>query len=318
MTPAARAQGAIDILACLELTQQPVDRFLRDFFRARRYAGAKDRRAIGERVFDILRHRARFAHRMGDPTPRALMIAALLAEGADPAALFTGGYGPAPLNDAERAAIAAAPAPPPPHVAGEYPEWLTPSLAHAFGPRLAEEMAALQARAPVDLRVNTLKAARADVLTALQAQGFAAAPTPYSPVGIRIPPGEGSAALAASPLFLSGAFEFQDEAAQLASLLAQVKPGIRVLDLGTGAGGKALAMAAAMNNDGAILAFDDNAKRLAPLAGRATRGRAPLASSPPPSGAARCGATASSTGSFSMRLAAAAAPGGASQNYAGA
>jgi 16S rRNA (cytosine967-C5)-methyltransferase len=271
MTPTARIQAAIDILAALEQTQQPVDRFLRDFFRARRYAGSGDRRAIGERVFDILRHRARFAHRMGDASPRALMIAALLAEGADPAALFTGGYGPAPLSDAERAAIAAAPGPPPPHVAGEYPEWLAPSLARAFGPRLAEEMAALQARAPVDLRVNTLKAARADVLAALQGPGFAAAPTPHSPVGIRIPPGEGSAALAASPLFLSGAFEFQDEAAQIAALLAGARPGLRVLDLAAGAGGKALAMAAAMNNDGEILAFDDNPKRLAPLAQRAAR-----------------------------------------------
>jgi 16S rRNA (cytosine967-C5)-methyltransferase len=132
-------------------------------------------------------------------------------------------------------------------------------------------MAALQARAPVDLRVNTLKAARADVLAALQGPGFAAAPTPHSPVGIRIPPGEGSAALAASPLFLSGAFEFQDEAAQIAALLAGARPGLRVLDLAAGAGGKALAMAAAMNNDGEILAFDDNPKRLAPLAQRAAR-----------------------------------------------
>jgi 16S rRNA (cytosine967-C5)-methyltransferase len=271
MTPAARLQAAIDILAGLEGTQQPADRYLKDFFRARRYAGAKDRRAISERVFDILRHRARFAHRMGDAAPRALAIAALLAEGDDPAALFSGGYGPAPLTDAERAAIAKAPPPPPPHVAGEYPQWLAPSLEASFGAHLAEEMAALQARAPVDLRVNTLKAARPQVLAALQAQGFAAAPTPYSPIGIRLPPGEGGAALATSPLFLSGAFEFQDEAAQIAALLAGAAPGMRVLDLAAGAGGKALAMAAAMDNRGEILAFDDSPARLAPLAERAAR-----------------------------------------------
>jgi 16S rRNA (cytosine967-C5)-methyltransferase len=271
MTPAARLQAAIDILAGLEQKQQPVDRFLRDFFRARRYAGSGDRRAIAGRVFDILRHRARFAHRMGGASPRALMIAALLAEGEDPAVLFSGGYGPAPLTDAERAAIAATPPPAPPQVAGEYPPWLEPSLARAFGSRLAEEMQALQTRAPVDLRVNTLKATRPEVLAGLQAQGFAAAPTPYSPIGIRIPPGEGSAALSASPLFLSGAFEFQDEAAQIASLLAGAQPGMTVLDLAAGAGGKALAMAAAMENRGAILAFDDDARRLKPLAGRAAR-----------------------------------------------
>ena len=96
-----------------------------------------------------------------------------------------------------------------------------------------------------------------DVLAALKAEGFAAVPTPHSPIGIRIPPGEGSTALAGSPLFLSGAFEFQDEAAQIASLLAGARPGMRVLDLAAGAGGKALAMAAAMNNDGHVLAFDD-------------------------------------------------------------
>jgi 16S rRNA (cytosine967-C5)-methyltransferase len=271
MTPAARAQAAIDILAALDQTQQPVDRYLKDFFRARRYAGSKDRRAIAERVFDILRHRARFAHRMGDASARALMIAALLADGEDPAALFLGGYGPEPLSDAERAAIAATPPPAPPHVVGEYPEWLASSLGRAFGDALAEEMAALQDRAPVDLRVNTLKAARPEVLAGLQAEGFAAMATPHSPIGIRIPPGEGSAALAQSPLFLAGAFEFQDEAAQIASLLAGAQPGTRVLDLAAGAGGKALAMAAAMHNRGEILAFDDAPKRLAPLAERAAR-----------------------------------------------
>lgn len=271
MTPAARIQAAIDILAVLEQTQQPTDRFLRDWFRARRYAGSKDRRAISERVFDILRHRARFAHRMGDANPRALMIASLLAGREDPAALFTGGYGPAPLTQAEHGAIAATPPPAPPHVAGEYPLWLEPSLLRAFGDTLPKEMTALQARAPVDLRVNTLEAARPNVLAGLKAEGFAVEVTPYSPIGIRILPGEGSAALAQSPLFLAGAFEFQDEAAQIASLLAQAKPGMRVLDLAAGAGGKALAMAAAMRNQGSILAFDDNPRRLAPLKERAAR-----------------------------------------------
>jgi 16S rRNA (cytosine967-C5)-methyltransferase len=271
MTPAARIQAAIDILAGLAATQQPADRYLRDFFRARRYAGSRDRRAVSELVFEVMRHRSVFAHRMGDDSARALAIGALLAAGEDPAALFTGGYGPEPLTAAEQTAIAATPPPAPPHVRGEYPQWLEPSLARAFGPRLAEEMQALQTRAPVDLRVNTLKASRPNVLAALKAEGFAATPAPWSPVGIRIPPGEGSAMLAKSQLFLSGAFEFQDEAAQIASLLAEAKPGMRVLDLAAGAGGKALAMAAAMNNTGEILAFDDNPKRLAPLAERAER-----------------------------------------------
>jgi len=271
MTPAARAQAAIDIIAALDTTQQPVDRYLKDFFRARRYAGSKDRRAIAEMVFDVMRRRSMLAHRMGTDGARALVIAALLAAGDDPDALFTGGYGPAPLSDGERAAINATPGPAPAHVVGEYPAWLEASLTRAFGDDLTGEMAALQTRAPVDLRVNTLKATRADVLAALKAEGLKATPTPHAATGIRIPPGEGSAMLAKSALFESGAFEFQDEAAQVASLLADAKPGMRVLDLAAGAGGKALAMAAAMNNDGYILAFDDSAKRLAPLATRAAR-----------------------------------------------
>src|SRR5436190_14394803 len=109
MTPAARTQAAIDILAGLAGTQQPVDRYLKDFFRARRYAGSKDRRAVGELVFEVMRHRSSFAHRMGDDSARALAIASLLASGDDPETLFTGGYGPEPLSEAERAAIAPTP-----------------------------------------------------------------------------------------------------------------------------------------------------------------------------------------------------------------
>jgi 16S rRNA (cytosine967-C5)-methyltransferase len=271
MTPAARLQMAIEILEGLGQTAQPFDRFLKDWFRSRRFAGSKDRRAIAERVFAITRRRAHLAHRMASESPRALAIASLLEEGADIDALFSGGYGPAPLTQDERGRIAAAPPPEPDWVKGEYPEWLEDELRRAFGARLLEAMTALQDRAPVDLRVNTLKAKRPEVLAALKDEGFAVQPTPHSPWGIRIPPGEGSAALAKSALFESGAFEFQDEAAQLASLLAGAEPDMRVLDLAAGAGGKALAMAAAMNDQGEILAFDDSAARLAPLAERAKR-----------------------------------------------
>lgn len=269
MTPGARLQMAIEILEGLDATAQPVDRFLKFWFRTRRFAGSGDRRAIAERVFEIQRHRAEYAHRMGDDSARALAIAS--AAGEDLAALFSGGYGPAPLTDAERAALAAMPTPAPGWVTGEYPQWLEGELQRAFGLHLADEMAALKARAPVDLRVNTLKAGRGDVLAALHADGFHAQATPHAPHGIRLPPGDGNAALARSPLFLSGAFEFQDEAAQLAAWLAGAQPGQRVLDLAAGAGGKALALAAAMQNRGTIVAFDDDPARLAPLAERAAR-----------------------------------------------
>lgn len=276
MTPAARLQMAIEILAAMGTTPQPLDRFLKQWFRSRRFAGSKDRREIGETVFTVQRARARLAHRMGDEAPRALVMALAAAQGGDLEALFSGGYGPAPLTDAERAALSRTPQPMPDWVRGEYPLWLEGELKRGFGDGLMAEMEALQARAPVDLRVNTLKATRPDVLAALTAEGFAAEPTTYSPVGIRIPPGEGSAALAKSDLFLRGAFEFQDEAAQIAALLAGARPGMTVLDLAAGAGGKALAMAAAMQDRGRILAFDDKAERMAPLAERAARAGASI------------------------------------------
>src|SRR5882672_4357254 len=107
MTPAARLQAAVEILDALSATAQPTDAYLRDWFRARRYAGSKDRAAVAERVYDVLRHRASFAWRMGGLS-RSLVIASLLAEGQSPDAidaLFTGaGYGPPALTDDERRA----------------------------------------------------------------------------------------------------------------------------------------------------------------------------------------------------------------------
>ena len=272
MTPAARLQMAIEILEALDKTAQPTDRFLKAWFRTRRFAGSKDRRAIAEQVFSVQRSRARLAHRMGSDTPRALMIAALPPE--DIEALFTGGYGPAPLTDAERAAIATPPRTEPRWVTGEYPQWLDAELRRTFGDRLPEEMAGLIGRAPTDLRVNTLKATRDNVIAALAADGIACAPTPYAPLGIRI---SGDATnLSKSALFESGAFEFQDEAAQIAAALFDVQPGMRVLDLAAGAGGKSLAFAAAMQNQGEIVASDTRGEALFELEKRAIRAGATI------------------------------------------
>ena len=274
MTPAARLQAAIDILCGLETTALPADRFLRDWFRRRRFAGSKDRAAIAERVFDVLRHRSSFAWRMQSEAPRALVIGSVLQEGQTPDSileLFSGdGYGPPPLSEAEMAAINSAPQGEPPlHVQGEYPHWLEPELQRAFGDCLLEEMRALQSRAPIDLRVNTLKATRDDVLKRLQAECYGAEPTRYSPCAIRIP--AGASGLEKTQAFASGAFELQDEASQIAALLVDARPGRCVLDLAAGAGGKSLAIAAQMQNRGEIVAFDDNPARMKPLKERAVR-----------------------------------------------
>jgi 16S rRNA (cytosine967-C5)-methyltransferase len=269
MTPGARLQAVIDILGEADRTSRPVERHLREWGRTHRFAGSKDRAAIAERVYAVLRHRSSLAWRMGSGAPRALVIASLLREGADPAALFTGGYAPAPLDDAERAAIASAPPPEPAHVRGEYPEFLEGELKRAFGDALGEEMLALQDRAPIDLRVNTLKSDREALVAALRAEGYDADATPWSPVGVRVPPGARN--LERTAEYGAGAFEFQDEAAQLAALLCGTKPGMRVLDFAAGAGGKSLALAAIMENEGEIVARDVRSDALNELGRRAMR-----------------------------------------------
>ena len=276
MTPSARIEAAIEILDALETSALPADRFIRDWFRRRRYAGSKDRAAVAERVFEILRHRGSYAWRMGSSAPRSLAIASLLRDGESAESievLFNGeSYGPAALSEEERASLLSVPQVEPPLAArGEFPEWLEPELLRAFGPALLDEMIGLQSRASIDLRVNTLKAKRKEVLSALGNEGFDAKPTPFAPFGIRIAAGSGAAALGRSKLFERGAFEFQDEAAQIAVLLVGARPGMRVLDLAAGAGGKSLALAAAMRNQGEIVASDIDAGRLAQIAQRAER-----------------------------------------------
>lgn len=281
MTPSARIQAVIEILESLSRTDQPGDRHLRDWGRAHRFAGSKDRASIGERIFTIMRHRASFAWRMQSENPRALAIASLLHENFDEPAIeniFSGEkYAPAKLSEEERAAVLVPQKSEAPlHVQGEFPEFLIGELTERFGEYLLPEMRALTERAPIDLRVNALKSSRDEVLNQLREAGHDANPAPYSPFGIRIPPGEGSAALGKSAAFENGLFEFQDEAAQIASVLCSAKPGMRVLDLAAGAGGKSLALAALMDNEGEIEARDIREQALAELAKRATRAGATI------------------------------------------
>jgi len=131
-------------------------------------------------------------------------------------------------------------------------------------------MQAMQARASVDIRVNTLKTSRDALVAALAEAGFEAAPTPRSATGLRLS-GAATGKLSATQLFLEGAFEFQDEAAQICAELCGVEPGMRVLDYAAGGGGKSLALAALMRNKGEIIAHDISAARLAMLPPRAER-----------------------------------------------
>ena len=154
---------------------------------------------------------------------------------------------------------------------GDYPEWLDPHLARVFGDERAAEGAALASRAPLDLRVNTLNAERDEATASLA--DHAPAPTRWSPVGLRIPlrPDAKNPAIHAEPAFIKGLIEIQDEGSQLAALLAGAKPGEQVVDLCAGAGGKTLALAAAMDNKGQLYATDDDKRRLAPIHDRLAR-----------------------------------------------
>jgi 16S rRNA (cytosine967-C5)-methyltransferase len=214
---------------------------------------------------------------MDADTPRARVLGMLkLERGMDTDAIATlcdgGRFAPQPLSDAERSALtsrslAEAPA----HIAGDYPEWLDAHLAAVFGDDRVAEATAMASRAPLDLRVNTLKAKREKVQASLAHLG--AQPTPWSPIGLRIELGADARnpGIHAEEDFIKGAIEVQDEGSQLAALLAAAKPGEQVIDLCAGAGGKTLALAAMMGGKGRLIATDHDKRQLAPIHERLSR-----------------------------------------------
>ena len=277
MTPAARLAAAIEVFGNLESERRPAADALKSWGQAHRFAGSGDRAAIAGLVYDALRRRASSAYLMGADTPRAILLGMLERErglDSDAVAGLTSGekYAPEALSGDERKRLDAADmAGVPAHVRGDYPEWLEPHFARAFGEARSEEGAALASRAPLDLRVNTLKADRdkaASLLADLKPES-----TRWSPWGLRIhlAADAKSPAIHAEPAFLKGLVEVQDEGSQLAALLSAAEPGEQVVDLCAGAGGKTLALAAMMQNKGQIFATDDDKRRLAPIHDRLKR-----------------------------------------------
>jgi 16S rRNA (cytosine967-C5)-methyltransferase len=277
MTPAARLSAAIEVIENIEAQRSPAANALKEWGTAHRFAGSGDRAAIAGLVWDVLRRRASSAWVMEDDAPRARVLGMLKVERGMNAeaigALCDGGrFAPEPLSDAERAALGSrstkdAPAP----IAGDYPDWLDPYLTEVFGEDRAAEAAAMASRAPLDLRVNTLKAKREKVLAALDHLG--AAETPWSPLGLRIELGADARnpGIHAEESFIKGAVEVQDEGSQLAALLSAAKPGEQVIDLCAGAGGKTLALAAMMQGKGRLIATDRDKRQLAPIHERLSR-----------------------------------------------
>jgi len=273
-----RLAAAIEVLGEIESHRRPVAEALKDWGVSHRFAGSGDRAAIGNLVYDALRWRASTAWLMDEDTPRALVLGTVArhwTDGADGLARLIADdpHAPPPLTAGEAAHLDGADlAQAPDHVRGDVPEWLAPRFARAFGDGWVAEGIALARRPPLDLRVNRLKSDRARVKKALSR--FGAAETPFSPDGLRIASTEGDRRhpnLQVEPGFRKGWFEIQDEGSQLATILTGVNPGAHVIDLCAGAGGKTLAMAAAMANKGQIFATDRDRTRLAPIFERLRR-----------------------------------------------
>ncbi len=253
MKPAARVQAAIDLLDAVIAAARgrgpSADRIAADWFRARRFVGSKDRRAIRDLVWDAIRACGEIP-----PSGRAALLR-LAADDPDLAARFDGSqYGPAPIAPGETAAPA-----------GLAPGWLIAALAASgIDPG---DAAALLGRAPLDIRANRLRTTR-DALAALLP--VAAEPGP-APDALRLPAGT----LAESwPAFAQGLFEVQDAGSQLACAALAAAPGETVVDLCAGGGGKTLALAAMMAGQGRLVACDIDRARLSRLPDRAQRAEA--------------------------------------------
>ena len=248
MTPSARVQAAIEILdqviAAAAEDGPPADALVTRYFKTRRYAGSKDRRAVRELVFRAIRRAG------GRPvTGRAAMLG-LAEDDPEVASLFDGSpHGPERISEGQPAATASV-----------LPAWLENELS----PLIASgEWSALLERAPLDLRVNLARTSRDELL----GQFDGARPTTLSPWGIRLPP---DSRIDQSPSYINGLVEVQDEGSQLIALACSARDGLRIVDLCAGAGGKALALAAAAPG-AEILACDTNRARLSQLPPRAER-----------------------------------------------
>lgn len=274
MRISGRLAAAIDILSDFDARPAPLKTALADWGRANRYAGAKDRAWISGLCLDVLRRRPSLAAYADGDAPRSVVFAAYralwgaafdaLADAAD------GPHGPGPLTATEVARFEGAPALDP--GVFDAPAWIRPLAARVFGDDAVAEIAALSARAPVDLRANTLKTSvdkASSALTSVNAERVSILET-----ALRVPaanPSERAPAVTVIPAFNKGWVEVQDLGSQIAAAAAGAVAGAQVLDYCAGGGGKTLALAALMNNTGQLYAYDSDARRLAGLFQRAQR-----------------------------------------------
>ncbi|MEW6647936.1 MAG: RsmB/NOP family class I SAM-dependent RNA methyltransferase [Pseudomonadota bacterium] len=269
----ALLKHAAALLAAILNGHGAADKAMERYFRDHREMGVRDRGAVAETVYACLRRLALLRHAAGDNAPASALVAVhFLTQGWSARALEQAHYPERPGFEARaltERVRALATSELPLEVRTNLPGWLVEKLVAQLGEeetlRLAE---ALNQPAPLDLRVNTLKADRAAVQARLAEEGHTLEPTPYSPFGLRR---ADRAPLFKSPSFQGGLFEVQDEGSQLLGLLLEPKRREMVVDYCAGAGGKTLELGAMMANTGTLYAFDIVAKRLEKLKPRLAR-----------------------------------------------
>jgi len=266
MHPNALLELAAELLRELLRHDAPADGVAAAFFRKHRALGTRERHTLAETAYAVLRQRLLFQHLAQSGSGALERRLAILAWQGSGAFLSTALASHeqqwlAEVSRIDRETL-------PDKLRHNLPDWLASDLQEAVGEQFWPLVRALGEPAPLDLRVNVAKARREDVQRALADAGIVSAPTPYSPWGLRV---EGKPALTRLPAYTAGQFEVQDEGSQLLALLTDAKRGEMVVDFCAGAGGKTLALGAAMRNTGRLYAFDVSGHRLDSLKPRLAR-----------------------------------------------
>jgi 16S rRNA (cytosine967-C5)-methyltransferase len=267
MHPKALLNQAAELLRAVMAFDQPADAVVSAYFRQQRALGARDRHALAETVYAVLRRRLWLQHAVqggGGPLERRLAMAGWQGDARTLQAA---------LEEHEWKWLTGLPKAPPADAADKLrhnlPDWLAGALHRQLDAESFQQLAqSLLQSAPLDLRVNDWKAKREDVLRELADAGLDVSATPYSPWGLRV---RGRPALQDTPGFRAGRFEVQDEGSQLLAALLDAKRGEMVVDFCAGAGGKTLALGAAMRNTGRLYAFDTSGHRLDAMKPRLAR-----------------------------------------------
>jgi 16S rRNA (cytosine967-C5)-methyltransferase len=268
MHPKALLDTCAELVGLVVKFDHPADAVVARFFREHRECGPRERATLTETVFNILRQKLLFDHLAPSGTgPKERRLAIL------------GFHGPrdflkSALNESEKRWLDACDAVNRADLLERHrhnlPEWLVAPLKAQLGDEFWRLVDSLQQPAPLDLRVNSLVAKRAEAQAELAKSAMKSIATPFSPWGLRL---DGKPALGKLDIFTRGAVEIQDEGSQLLALLLDAKRGEMVVDFCAGAGGKTLAIGAAMRNTGRLYAFDTSAHRLDALGPRLARSK---------------------------------------------